>query len=224
MDYANDDFTYTTNDGLKVIFVGESSTGKTALINYLSNECFQQDIVTTSVPVESRITMKIDSKDTELTLSLWDTAGQEKFRCLNKLFFKEAKIAVIVCDITNKQSFEEIRSFWYNYIQEVCGQDIVVAVAENKADLFDMEAVSENEVNDFAKQFRVIHKRTSAKTGEGIRELLKTTCEKYVQLVDEGQIVMHRRTTFSVKSGRNTQLDKQRMNEKKSCCGGKNEE
>ena len=131
MDYANDDFTYTTNDGLKVIFVGESSTGKTALINYLSNECFQQDIVTTSVPVESRITMKIDSKDTELTLSLWDTAGQEKFRCLNKLFFKEAKIAVIVCDITNKQSFEEIRSFWYNYIQEVCGQDIFVNIIRN---------------------------------------------------------------------------------------------
>ena len=223
MDYANDDFTYTTNEGLKVIFVGESSTGKTALINYLSNETFQQDIVTTSVPVENRISMKIDSKENELTLSLWDTAGQEKFRCLNKLFFKEAKIAIIVCDITNRSSFEEIRNFWYNYIKEVCGQDIVVAIAENKADLYDMETVLESEVNDYAKQFRIIHKRTSAKKGEGIKELLKTACEKYVQLVDEGQIFLHRRTTFSVKSNRGSQLDKQRKHDKKWCCDGKQE-
>jgi small GTP-binding protein len=217
MEYSNDDFTYTTNDGLKVIFVGESSTGKTALINCLMNKSFQTDIVSTSVPVESRITMKIDNKENELTLSLWDTAGQEKFRCLNKLFFKEAKIAIIVCDITKKKSFDEIRSFWYNYIKEVCGQDIVIAIAENKADLYDMEEVFENDVNEFAKQFRVIHKRTSAKTGTGIRELLKMTCEKYVQLVDEGQIFIHRRTTFSVKNRSGSQLDKTKIG-KKRCC------
>jgi Ras-related protein Rab-6A len=217
MEYSNDDFTYTTNDGLKVIFVGESSTGKTALINCLMNKSFQTDIVSTSVPVESRITMKIDNKENELTLSLWDTAGQEKFRCLNKLFFKEAKIAIIVCDITKKKSFDEIHSFWYNYIKEVCGQDIVIAIAENKADLYDMEEVFENDVNEFAKQFRVIHKRTSAKTGAGIRELLKMTCEKYVQLVDEGQIFIHRRTTFSVKNRSGSQLDKTKIG-KKRCC------
>ena len=220
MEYSNDDFTYTTNDGLKVIFVGDSSTGKTALINCLTNKSFQTDIVSTSVPVESRITMKIDNKEKELTLSLWDTAGQEKFRCLNKLFFKEAKIAIIVCDITKKKSFDEIHSFWYNYIKEVCGQDIVIAIAENKADLYDMEEVFENDVNEFAKQFRVMHKRTSAKTGTGIRELLKMTCEKYVQLVDEGQIFIHRRTTFSVKNKSGSQLDKKKVGKKK-CCQGK---
>ena len=217
MEFSNDDFTYTTNDGLKVIFVGESSTGKTALINCLTNKSFQTDIVSTSVPVESRITMKIDNKENELTLSLWDTAGQEKFRCLNKLFFKEARIAIIVCDITKKKSFDEIHSFWYNYIKEVCGQDIVIAIAENKADLYDMEEVSEDDVNEFAKQFRVIHKRTSAKNGTGIRELLKMTCEKYVQLVDEGQIFIHRRTTFSVKNKSGSLLDKTKVG-KKRCC------
>ena len=164
--------------------------------------------------------MKIDNKEKELTLSLWDTAGQEKFRCLNKLFFKEAKIAIIVCDITKKKSFDEIHSFWYNYIKEVCGQDIVIAIAENKADLYDMEEVFENDVNEFAKQFRVMHKRTSAKTGVGIRELLKMTCEKYVQLVDEGQIFIHRRTTFSVKNKSGSQLDKKKVGKKK-CCQGK---
>lgn len=220
MEYS-DDFTYTTSEGLKVIFVGESGTGKTALIGYLCDQEFQKISLTTSVPVEQRISLQIESRKNKIYVSLWDTAGQEKFRCLNKLFFKDAKIAVIVFDITKRSTYEELCSFWYNYIKEVCGNNVVLAIAENKADLYETEQVSEEEVDEYAKQHQILHKRTSAKTGQGIQDLIKLACDKYVTLVDNGQIVMHRRSTFSMKQHKGSVQSKEEIQietQNKTCC------
>ena len=52
---------------------------------------------------------------------MWDTAGQEKYRALSKIFYKDASAAILVYDITNKKSFDEIKEYWYNQVKE-CSQ------------------------------------------------------------------------------------------------------
>jgi len=62
--------------------------------------------------------MEFEEYDKRLNLQLWDTAGQENYRGLTKIFYKDAKIIVLVYDVTNKRSFEEIKNYWYQQIKE----------------------------------------------------------------------------------------------------------
>lgn len=55
---------------------------------------------------------------------IWDTAGQEKFRALTKIFYKDANVAILVYDITRKDSFKEIKEYWYNQVKENAAKKI----------------------------------------------------------------------------------------------------
>ncbi len=60
----------------------------------------------------------------EVQFEIWDTAGQEKYRALTKIFYKDANIAILVFDVTNKTSFEELKKYWYNQLQEYAPKNI----------------------------------------------------------------------------------------------------
>lgn len=171
-------------NAIKVIFVGESHTGKTSLINNLYNIPINPFQTSTSIPNQQSYKLKLDSFANGVPLSLWDTAGQEKFRSLNKLFFKDAKIAIIVIDITSRSTFTAVEEFWFKYIKEICGEECVIGIAENKVDLFQHEQVTESEVEEYIKDKNIISQRTSACTGVGIEDLLKKLVERYLHLVE----------------------------------------
>lgn len=107
---------------------------------------------------------------------IWDTAGQEKYRSLTKIFYKDASVAVLVYDITRKASFDEVKDYWYNQLKEHAPKKIsnvllkvAIAVAANKADLYEHEeAVPEAKGRDFAKEIGAVFKYTSAKNATGI--------------------------------------------------------
>ena len=101
---------------LKVILVGMSGSGKTSLINILMGEKFKSIELTTSSPsfAEKQVTLN----DKIYKLEIWDTAGQEIYRSLAKIFYKGANAAVLVYDITDKKSFMEIKNYWYQQIKE----------------------------------------------------------------------------------------------------------
>lgn len=63
-------------------------------------------------------TMAFDRFDKNLKFEIWDTAGQEKYRSLTKIFYKDASVAIMVYDITRKESFEEIKNYWYGQLRE----------------------------------------------------------------------------------------------------------
>ena len=96
-------------ESIKVVLIGESGVGKTSIISQFTKGIFNQDIMSTNGATFS--TKKKEFKKSKKTLSfeIWDTAGQEKYRSLAKMFFKDAAVALIVYDITNKPSFEEIQ-------------------------------------------------------------------------------------------------------------------
>ena len=96
-------------------------------------------------------------------INLWDTAGQEKFKSLSKLFFKGSYIAILVYDITNKESFKSL-DFWVNAIKENNSNfNCLLGIVGNKCDMINKEEVDEEEVEKYSKSIEVKYKIVSAK-------------------------------------------------------------
>ena len=164
----------------KVVLVGETQTGKTSIIAKLTQNIFNDNVDSTIVNSISNFDMKLDEQNS-IRLVIWDTAGQEKYRSLNKLFYKDAVIVILVYDTTLKSSFEEIRKYWIPQIKSHCGDKVILAIAGNKADLFEQQEVSEEEAQQLASDSKAIFVPTSCKTGSGITELFKQVAKAYVK-------------------------------------------
>ena len=94
--------------------------------------------------------IQYDKLGKNLLLDVWDTAGQEKYRALTKFFYKDAKVAILVYDITRYDTFKSIKEFWYEQVKENGQKNIVIGIAGNKCDLYEKEEVNENEAREFA--------------------------------------------------------------------------
>ena len=109
----------------RVVLLGESGVGKTCIINRYITDTFSDNEKSSAIPTFSTKTMNFDEfKGKKLKFEIWDTAGQEKYRALNKLFYQDAGVAILVYDITNSKSFEEVRQYWYNQIKQYGEKDI----------------------------------------------------------------------------------------------------
>ena len=145
---------------LKITLVGNSSVGKSSLINQFVNKIFvQTPIVTIGCDKFSRTEIINEQK---IQLNLWDTAGQERFRSLSPMFLKNSNIVVLVYDITNENSFEELQNYWLNMVKQNT-QDIILGIVANKSDLYEEEKVSEEKGRKFANEQKGYFFSTSAK-------------------------------------------------------------
>ena len=117
-------------------------------------------------------------------INLWDTAGQEKYHSLTKIFLNEAKIAFIVYAIDNKQTYQKI-DFWYKLLKESRG-DILVGIIGNKKDLYEKEEVNEEEAIKKAKSLNAEFALTSAAEEEtGFDEIVDKMVKKYIVNIGE---------------------------------------
>ena len=102
----------------KVILVGESGVGKTCIIvRFISDEYNQDSFSTTGASYAGK-TVDFDEYKKSIQFQIWDTAGQEKYRGLTKIFYKDAKIVILVYDVTNRKTFDEIKNYWHPQILE----------------------------------------------------------------------------------------------------------
>ena len=145
---------------IKTILVGMSGTGKTNIINALTNQKF--DSKSMSTMTSTFVDRYFNRNGKKYRLEIWDTAGQEKFRSLTKIFIKDSKIVIFVYDITTKKSFEEI-DFWVQTVKDILGDTPIFGLAGNKKDLYDQEQVTIEEGEAKAKDIGAIFKQTSAK-------------------------------------------------------------
>lgn len=162
----------------KIVLLGESGVGKTCIISRYINQVFEGNTISTNGASYAAKTLHFDDYDKSLKVEIWDTAGQEQYRSLTKIFYKDATAAILVYDITRKKSFDEIKNYWYKQLLDCAPSDIVVGLAGNKADLFDREQVSEEEAKEFAKEIKAIFRPTSAMTAIGIDELFSAVGKK----------------------------------------------
>lgn len=112
--------------------------------------------------------------------NLWDTAGQEKYHTMIKIFYRDSNAIALVYSITNRESFEAITTYWYPEVKKECAKDTILCVCANKADLYEDEQVSDEEGKAYAKSIDAIYMQTSAKTKNGIESLFQAIGEKYI--------------------------------------------
>ena len=164
----------------KVVLLGESGVGKTCIMNQLMEGEFKEKTFSTISAQFHRKNFKFPGNKS-ITLDIWDTAGQEKFRSLNKIYYKNAKGVILVYDIADIKSFNEVKNYWYNQIKENTNNDVIIAVAANKSDLYEKRQVSDEDGEEFAKSIGAIFASTSAKNDSGITNLFENIAHKLLE-------------------------------------------
>ena len=217
----------------KIVLLGEAGVGKTCIISRYINQVFEGNTISTNGASYAAKTLHFDDYDKSLKVEIWDTAGQEQYRSLTKIFYKDATAAILVYDITRKKSFDEIKNYWYKQLLDCAPSDIVVGLAGNKADLFDREQVSEEEAKEFAKEIKAIFRLTSAMTASGIDELFSAVGKKILDPDYDDEDVepepmpepTPKKTVEINTKERGIKLGEGGKEEKKKekCCGGKKE-
>ena len=98
---------------VKAVLLGESGVGKTCIIARFINNTFENNIMSTTGASYAGKTMSFDEFGGKcIKFEIWDTAGQEKYRALAKVFYKNAAVCILVYDITRRASFEELKKYW----------------------------------------------------------------------------------------------------------------
>jgi small GTP-binding protein len=113
----------------KIIFIGDSGVGKTSILNNYSKKNY-----TPKATLGTEFTEKYIEKH-NLTLQIWDCAGQERFRALTKLYYRGAHICVFVFDLSNKTSLESIENYWIPTVKNNAGESVQFILVGNKLDL-----------------------------------------------------------------------------------------
>ena len=102
----------------KVVLVGESGVGKTSIISRYISNTFKSQLMATSGANYVGKNLFMEDENQLIKFEIWDTAGQEKFRSLAKVFYKNAAVCILVYDIARRTSFEELKNFWVKEIRE----------------------------------------------------------------------------------------------------------
>ena len=157
------------SNSLKITLIGDSGVGKTCIIfRFISNEFSSNTLTTDGVSYSKK---EIIYNDKKLQLDLWDTAGQEQYRSLGKHFYKDSFVVILVYNIAVKETFDNLKNIWLEDVVNYGEEYKVLAVVGNKCDLYEQEAVSEQEAREFAEENNALFMLVSAKDGTNIDAL-----------------------------------------------------
>ena len=164
---------------LKVVLLGEAGTGKTCLISRFTGGLYNGDTISSLSAQFITKTIQVNNKP--IKFDIWDTAGQEKYRSLAKIFYKDAKVICLCYDITSKKTFDELKDYWYEQQTKLNADgDPIFAVVANKYDLFEQQQVKDEDGKEFARNIKGIFQPTSAKNNIGIDDLFEKIGMKYL--------------------------------------------
>lgn len=170
----------------KIVLVGDAAVGKTSLIRRFVIDKFDDKYIVTIGTKTSRKQMefKYEPQDLAITLTLniWDIIGQKEMKKLHTLYFKGSEGVIVVCDMTRADTLASVPE-WLNGVYECCGK-VPAVLACNKADLKDEYAITQDQIQNMAKQFDMTTFPCSAKTGENVENIFdqigKRLCEPIV--------------------------------------------
>ncbi|CAF0710038.1 unnamed protein product [Brachionus calyciflorus] len=171
----------------KIILIGDSSVGKSSIIFRYVDDLFHDSYVST-IGVDFK-TKTINVNDNLLKLQIWDTAGQERFHSITYSYYRSAQAIVLVYDVTNANSFENI-SKWLRNVDEYAGEEKLKIIVGNKCDAEDLRAIPFEHGEKLAKKNNIEFIETSAKSNVNIdklfRNLSKVLLEKGTKLTPDG--------------------------------------
>ena len=210
---------------LKYIIIGDSGVGKSnILLQYLQGKFNEEFQTTIGVEFGAK---NLNIKDKIYRIQIWDTAGQEMFRSITRSYYKNSVCACVVYDITNRNSFDNIRS-WIEDCKKHSPKTVFLVLIGNKNDLESSRKVSYDEGEDFAKKYGMLFYETSAKTGKNINEVFMNSCSEIAKKINNGFYDLNR-DTCGIKVGFNNQesivldenINKRQKEKKGLCCNEK---
>ena len=172
---------------LKFIIIGPSGSGKSCLLLQFTDKRFLTDHeLTIGVEFGTRM-IEVDGR--KIKLQLWDTAGQESFRSITRSYYRGAQGALLVFDITKRQSFLHLQS-WLEEVRRQGTDNMSVLVVGNKTDLVDSREVTREEAELFASNNGLRYVETSAKTASNVDAAFLSSAEEIYQKMKRGEIFL----------------------------------
>lgn len=154
----------------KLVLLGQANSGKTSLVTRLVKHRFVPDQGTTVGAAFTQHLVPLPHSNDIIQFGIWDTAGSERFRSLAPMYYRGAQAAIIVYDVTSRQSFEDART-WLAEVRQHGLPNVVLALAANKCDREDQRQVSTQEGQLHARQHEMAYIETSAMTGQNVSRL-----------------------------------------------------
>ena len=197
----------------KLIIVGDTNVGKTNIMSkYIKDQFNITSKSTIGVEFGTKI-LEIDNK--KVKAQIWDTAGQERYKSITSEYYKGAKGAFIVYDITNKSTFESVDK-WIKDLNSYGDKNLTMLLIGNKSDLEDKRIINKEEGEEKAKSFELGFIETSAYNGDNIDQafdiMLKEVLKRYIVENDVNN------DEFEGGTGNNIELVKKNETKKKKCC------
>ena len=198
----------------KVVLVGDSFVGKTNIMSkYLKNEFHDDSKATVGVEFGSK---QFNIEAHTIKAQIWDTAGQERYKAITSAYYKGAKGAFIVYDITRKNSFESVEK-WVSDVTAVADKKITIVLIGNKSDLEDQRQVTKEQGEEKSGKLEIAFLETSAFSGENLDKAFEMMINEvykkcHEEMLAEGDVDI-------IDGGQDINLNKKNVNnDEKKCC------
>ncbi len=203
----------------KIVLIGDTSVGKTNILSkYLTDEFDAKSKATVGVEFGVK-NFKIENNIVKV--QIWDTAGEERYRSITNAYYKGAKGSLLVYDITNKKSFENVEK-WISDLKANADEDISMILLGNKTDLEDKRVVSTEEGKNKAEFYNLTFMETSALNGNNIQEafnelIMDVYKRNHELLENQAKVeIIRDKKTIELDKGEDNNTDE--VKEKKWCC------
>ncbi|GAB2292493.1 Ras- protein RABD2a [Dionaea muscipula] len=191
----------------KLLLIGDSGVGKSCLLLRFADDSYVESYIST-IGVDFKIrTVEQDGKT--IKLQIWDTAGQERFRTITSSYYRGAHGIIIVYDVTDQQSFENIKQ-WLSEIDRYASDNVVKLLVGNKSDLTSSKVVSYETGKAFADEIGVPFLETSAKNASNVEQAFMTMAAEIKKRVASQPTASARPTTVPIRG--------QPVAQKSNCC------
>ena len=197
------------DEKLKLMILGDSDVGKTSILRkYCKNEFLGSYVATIGIDFQLKY---LNINDKKIKIQIWDTAWEERYRVVTKNYFNTSDGFIIIYDITNRESFDNINN-WIEQINTLVGNKTKCIIFGNKNDLTHLRKVETNEGEELAKQYKYKFYETSAKDGCNIEDGFYNIVMDILEDIEP--IHFKRKNTSILKP----QKYKKNKEKKKNCC------
>mmetsp|Transcript_8579 Transcript_8579/g.10300 ORF Transcript_8579/g.10300 Transcript_8579/m.10300 type:complete len:328 (-) Transcript_8579:196-1179(-) len=185
----------------KLVILGDISVGKTAIVTRCQINRFTGEQKTTIGVAFSQKTIRTD--DCVCRFDIWDSAGEERFRSINSLYYHGAGAGIVVFDVTKRSSFQSAIEYWIPHVREHGVQGMIIALVANKCDLEASREVFQEEAAKVASLANVAYFESSAKSGRGVTEVFNYIAKQVPMVVAEA----NEEAAFRITQVSNARLD-----------------
>ena len=203
------------NKTIQLLVIGDSCVGKTSLITRYTNGIFKEEYLAT---VGLDYYSKVEAINNQtINIKLWDTVGQERYKSLTQNFFRNAEGVLLTFDVTNTESFDNLKDWIGSIKTNMEGKNIYLPliIVGNKIDMEDSREINKEDADKFASDNNYKYFETSAKTGEGVDDAIRDLVN---QVLNQGDQLDDQR----IEARKSVQLKDAKIEtaevKKKSCC------